>query len=164
MLFICEVNRRVALIIPAILFNHFQFVAWRYIYRMPWPPPPSLPPQPEDVLDLAGALADLARAARETRTTLWSALQVCLILCFEPMSLHISKSEINLIFALTGDTTRWTGSRSCDWSSQAGGGVVLRWRGNQGFVARRNQGFVPRRNQGFVAGRNQGDWRAWHQR
>jgi hypothetical protein len=26
-------------------------------------------------LDLAGALADLARAARETRTTLWSALQ-----------------------------------------------------------------------------------------
>ena len=67
---------------------------------MPWPPPPSLPPQPEDVLDLAGALADLARAARETRTTLWSALQVCLILCFEPMSLHISKSEINLIFAL----------------------------------------------------------------
>ena len=42
---------------------------------MPWPPP-ALPPQAEDVLDLAGALADLARAARETRTTLWSALQV----------------------------------------------------------------------------------------
>jgi len=41
---------------------------------MPWPPP-ALPPQAEDVLDLAGALADLARAARETRTTLWSALQ-----------------------------------------------------------------------------------------
>lgn len=42
---------------------------------MPWPPPPALPPQADDVLDLAGALADLARAARETRTTLWSALQ-----------------------------------------------------------------------------------------
>ena len=50
-----------------------------YIFRMPWPPP-SLPPQTEDVLDLGGALADLARAARETRTTLWSALQVGLVL------------------------------------------------------------------------------------
>jgi hypothetical protein len=45
------------------------------VLGMPWPPPPALPPQAEDVLDLAGALADLARAARETRTTLWSALQ-----------------------------------------------------------------------------------------
>ena len=43
--------------------------------RLPWPPP-GLPPQNEDLLDLADALADLARAARETRTTLWSALQV----------------------------------------------------------------------------------------
>ena len=73
------------------------------IYRMPWPPPPALPPQAEDVLDLAGALADLARAARETRTTLWSALQVGLPL-FEPFD--ISKSKTSLIFSLTGDTTR----------------------------------------------------------
>ena len=93
--------------------------------RLPWPPP-GLPPQNEDLLDLADALADLARAARETRTTLWSALQVS--------SSLVLVSEISLIWtALSGYTTCWTGSRGCHRPSKAGSwGLIHRQTGSRG--------------------------------
>ena len=79
---------------------------------MPWPPP-SLPPQTEDVLDLGEALADLARAARETRTTLWSALQVGLVLVWFDLTWRFLRQHnlLSWIVKLRLAFASWTRNR-----------------------------------------------------